>query len=873
LRQFKLIFSLILSVSLILAKSVGISANDSNKYLRPVMPPNLPPSIARIYGPPYSMLDPDSNYKPVTPPIPFTEPSIPNPDDIYWSDGFGLNVTDGGWANKIVEYKGQYIIGGHFNFIGNVKSRNIAVWDGRRWGKVGNGVYGDVEAMVVHDGRLFVAGTFKTLEKDKDTVNYIASWDGLNWSRLRNGLNNPVSDMIVYNNNIVVAGSFDSASGVLCKGVASWDGINWSAIESGINRPGKYANRLGVFGNNLIVGGSFDSVGSMAASRIVSWDGTSWHPLGSGLNGTPENILVYNGKLIATGNFTEAGGIPVGYVGQWDGSIWSSLAGGTNSRTTASAIFENRLIVGGGFSIVGGDSIKNIAAWNGTEWQSMNQGFENVPSRWFYNMDAIRDSLFLTGIFAGPPGKLQYVSNLLVRDDSNWMPVICNGLNDFLLDATAYKNQLIVGGYPQAAGTVLSDKIFAFDKQGWHSMSEKTTGQFLPAVVKFGFYDEKLIVGGHFDSIGGIAANSIAAWDGKNWFPLGEGVNGFAHNFALYRGKLIVAGSFTTAGGKPANHLAAWDGRNWTTLGSGPSGQFQYIFTIKVYEDNLFVGGLFDSMNGIPARGLAIWDGVQWSTIAGAIISTISDAGVSELEIFDDKLIVGGFYDSIGGIAANRIASWDGTNWSPLGSGLHDWDAYLSAMTVFGDKLVVGGSFDSAGDISVNSIAAWDGRVWSTFGSGLKDAIYLGGGWPAEVYALTTYDDILVVGGWFYMAGDKVSSNIAMWTKKSGDWQFPKPMNDIAPDNFALKQNYPNPFNPSTNIEYTLAQPGHVVLEIYNVLGQKVSTIVDEEQFPGLHRIQWDGTSSDGQTVSSGIYFYKLTAGSHIESKKMMLIR
>ena len=93
------------------------------------------------------------------------------------------------------------------------------------------------------------------------------------------------------------------------------------------------------------------------------------------------------------------------------------------------------------------------------------------------------------------------------------------------------------------------------------------------------------------------------------------------------------------------------------------------------------------------------------------------------------------------------------------------------------------------------------------------------------------------------------------------------------PRRFALSQNYPNPFNPSTIIEYYLAKPCHVTLNIYNVLGQKVRTLKDEYQGIGKKTVGWEGKDDKGKDMPSGAYFYKLKAGDLTESRKMLLVR
>jgi hypothetical protein len=93
------------------------------------------------------------------------------------------------------------------------------------------------------------------------------------------------------------------------------------------------------------------------------------------------------------------------------------------------------------------------------------------------------------------------------------------------------------------------------------------------------------------------------------------------------------------------------------------------------------------------------------------------------------------------------------------------------------------------------------------------------------------------------------------------------------PTTYDLAQNYPNPFNPTTTIEYQIPAPVHVAVEIYNMLGEKVTTLVDEEQAAGYYRVEWNGKDSQQRSVSSGAYYCKMRAGGFARVKKMMLVK
>ena len=97
--------------------------------------------------------------------------------------------------------------------------------------------------------------------------------------------------------------------------------------------------------------------------------------------------------------------------------------------------------------------------------------------------------------------------------------------------------------------------------------------------------------------------------------------------------------------------------------------------------------------------------------------------------------------------------------------------------------------------------------------------------------------------------------------------------NITIPRTFSLRQNYPNPFNLVTTIEYNLPTKSQVEIHIYNILGQKVITLIDETKPVGKFYTIWDGNDALGKTVSSGIYLYVIHANTFTESKKMMLLK
>ena len=88
------------------------------------------------------------------------------------------------------------------------------------------------------------------------------------------------------------------------------------------------------------------------------------------------------------------------------------------------------------------------------------------------------------------------------------------------------------------------------------------------------------------------------------------------------------------------------------------------------------------------------------------------------------------------------------------------------------------------------------------------------------------------------------------------------------PKEYKLEQNFPNPFNPTTSINYSIPKSGLVTLKVYNVFGQEVSTLVNEVKNNGNYSIDFNASN-----LSSGVYYYELTSGNFVQTKRMMLIK
>jgi hypothetical protein len=183
---------------------------------------------------------------------------------------------------------------------------------------------------------------------------------------------------------------------------------------------------------------------------------------------------------------------------------------------------------------------------------------------------------------------------------------------------------------------------------------------------------------------------------------------------------LYIGGDFWAAGSLPDGGLVRWDGHEWSSVGGAAREQ---VDAFTVHEGRLICAGYFPSIGGVAAQNVAAWDGTSWTRLGSG---SWTSARVRAITSYQGRLVAAGDFALAGGVFANHIAQWDGNEWSPLGGGL-DGDVY--ALLSFGEDLIAGGDFTTASGVPAKNVARWDGTSWSALGS-----------LPGGVRALTSVD-------------------------------------------------------------------------------------------------------------------------------------
>ena len=129
-------------------------------------------------------------------------------------------------------------------------------------------------------------------------------------------------------------------------------------------------------------------------------------------------------------------------------------------------------------------------------------------------------------------------------------------------------------------------------------------------------------------------------------------------------------------------------------------------------------------------------------------------------------------------------------------------------------------------------------------------------------------------GTWFGNLNMDINAGVEIWNFAKRFILTPvteiaaDPATRVFPCEYSLAQNYPNPFNPSTTIRYGLPQRSHVTLTVFNTLGQQVAELVNREMEPGYHEVKFDASG-----LASGMYFYRLQAGTYVQTRKLLLLK
>ena len=301
----------------------------------------------------------------------------------------------------------------------------------------------------------------------------------------------------------------------------------------------------------------------------------------------------------------------------------------------------------------------------------------------------------------------------------------------------------MAGNFSVVAGQPAT-RIAKWDGANWIALG----AGFNDVVSSLAVVGTNLYAAGRFTMSGQQYIRYIARWDGTNWSPLGSGTSAQVNALAVIGNDLYVGGDFAAAGSAGSRGIARWDGAAWFPAGFGVDGSFPYVFALAASGTNLYVGGSFT----YPANKIAKWDGVEWTALDSGMTANI----VWALAASGDD-VYAGYVTAVAGFSTGHVAKWTQGAWSELGSGFGGGStsngSYIYSLALGGGELYVGGDFSLASIVPANHVAKWDGGNWSALGAGMN----------GPVRALAAPGGDLHTVGEFTVAGGKVSAYWATW--------------------------------------------------------------------------------------------------------------
>jgi len=308
-----------------------------------------------------------------------------------------------------------------------------------------------------------------------------------------------------------------------------------------------------------------------------------------------------------------------------------------------------------------------------------------------------------------------------------------------------------------------------------------------------------------------------------------NGITWNATSFTNWTNALLFSGSYIFAGTYQGIFRSSNYGLTWDSVNTG----LKYLHVTTLLEKSPYIlagtenGGIYRSSN----YGL-YWDSAYTQPTNKDVLS---------LAKLNNILLAGCRSNNWGWKVIYRSVD-DGLSWTPIQLA----DIVYNPPSVLG--FAISGSTIFAATGKGVYVSKDGGFNWYQANDGL---------WTKLASAIIVKD-----------------TNLFLGTYDNGVWRCSLPQIldveslEIYPESYLLYQNYPNPFNPSTTIKFEIPKTAFVTLKIYNILGQEVAELVNEEKQPGVYEVNWNASG-----FASGVYFYQLRAGSFVETKKMILLR
>ncbi|MBX3249609.1 MAG: hypothetical protein KF901_20700 [Myxococcales bacterium] len=621
------------------------------------------------------------------------------------------------------------LVGGTFDAVGRVRTKNVALWTGQAWVTLGEGVEDDVTALAAAAGRVF----YVAIRDSATWGGRLLRWDGTSFESVAETDGEIRTLAVAPDGRVWIGGWFSEVDGMPLPSLAVRDGSAWGAPHA--EHPEGGVDAIAFHGATVCVGGSFETVGALESRSIACLEGGGWtgrplpHPW------YQVNGLLFDdaGTLYAGGNFAiedpeelEHGG----GIARWIDGAWELVGDGVHSEPAGPGdvkglgVHDGQLYIAG--RMVGAGPLSRALPLGDVARFDLDAG----------TWDDMRGGL----------GKIRGISLL--------------GTNVLAL-ATTRSGMIYFGGLFSLAGDRAALGVVGFDGVYWRPLAEieeePAAGGVTGEVLAFGTLgDCGLYVGGRFTYAGDQRVENVARLaPGRGWERLGDGLPGIVNALAVGNDPTpdvsplsspLRAGGFVYAGltddaTEAFGWLAVWDGVAWARLGGGADGPVLAL-AVDPASWHLYAGGEFRRVGeGLAASHVARWDGERWHPLG---LGLGGSPRVLYVDPADGALLAVGAFGTAGGVPVDGVARWDGAEWTPLGPS--GFDGSPAAIVRHGDAIVVGGRLERADVTPLQNVAHLSAEGWRTVGNGLPGLF---------VEALASVNGVLFAVGWFDVDRDE----------------------------------------------------------------------------------------------------------------------
>ncbi|MBX7047422.1 MAG: T9SS type A sorting domain-containing protein, partial [Ignavibacteria bacterium] len=492
--------------------------------------------------------------------------------------------------------------------------------------------------------------------------------------------------------------------------------------------------------------------------------------------------------------------------------------------------------------------------------------------------------------------RIAKINNITGVVDTTWNPNINNFVNTLVIN----NNDLYVSGIFTTAGGLTRNRLVKIDKTTgaidavWNPNANND-------VYSLVISGSDIYAGGNFTSIGGQTRNYIAKLNNTNgnadgaWNP---NSNGPVLSIATDGSDIYAGGAFSNIGGLLRNNIAKLNSTTGDADAGWDANANSFVYSIAISGTDVYAGGNFNVIGFQTRSKIAKLNSTNGFADLTWNANVNNTGYVLAITVSGSDVYVGGSFTLIGTLPRDNIARLNNTTGTADVSWYPNANAGVFSVTVSGDDVYAGGGFTTMGGNQKRYFSLFTNRVlpveltsftssidkqnvtliWNTsreennLGFEIerkssetewkKTGFVNGSGTTNEAHNYSFKDNNLSAGKYSYRLKQ---------TDYNGNYKYFYLQNEITigiPKTFSLSQNYPNPFNPSCRINYQIPAKGFVELNVYDIVGKKVASLVNGNQEAGTHLAEFDGSA-----LASGVYFYKLNFGTFSETKKMLLLK